>query len=1171
MSRWSKRLVEWFSKPQVRWYLGRLAFWIGVLLAILFLTFFGLEMARGATASDALSGAALQTSHYLGQLASGDPGTGFIADSGNSRVPVLEILGDVLPRSLGLLAASLALSVVLGVGVGVWSARRGRIPGLLLSMLGISMPTFFLALLLQILVIWLTRQMGRTILPVGGFGWDAHMVLPALVLAARPFAQITRVTYISVSETLGEDFVRTARSKGLPAMLVWWRHVLLVSASPILSTVANSIRFSLSSLPVVELYFGWSGLGLALLRAISRQDDQLSAALALSLGLTFLVLTTISDLVIRRLDPRTSALTAQRLEGASSWRDRLANLRLTLLDLLPWRRREELSPSGLEETTTAAESPTVMRTFRRREVARAILGNKTFILGTVLVLGLLVLYFYGPALARINPYATQGISFKEGVLSMPPYPPDNQYWFGTDVLGRDLFSLIVAGARQTLTLVFFAAGARLLIGTLLGLVAGMNRDGILDRALSGLSQVFTGLPALLVAMILILGLGVRKGMWVFVVGLAAVGWSEIYSFVRTETARLLARPYVESAVASGNSSAGIAIRHLLPNLLPSLISLASIETASVLLIVGELGFLGIFLGGGLLVELYIDMPRYHYSDVPEWAALVANIRMYARANTWIAFYPSLVFFGAVMAFNLFGEGLRNLLPRIGFGISRLFNRYTLIGAVGLGLLVSWLVRAGGPISTYKDLSEGFDVDRAVQTVGDLAGPDAPARGIGTEGQWQAAEYLAGRMLDIGLQPAGESLGYYFTVRRDYFEVTTSPMLQIEGLEDELIYRQDYAEAPSLINSAGVGEGELVVLGLGPVTAASSRYRSPFSPTLMNLELSDKVVMLLREVPPRYWGNCDRQGTLIVTDDPASMERRSTLSAYVTYRYGGESRPCGPLMYITRQAASEILAGVGLSLEEIEEQEALLSPDDFELWNTGLETHISIEGIAHHKVEVPHVQGYWPGMDETMDDKLIMLMAPYDGMQTDFLGVDVPGAVNDASSVAVILEALQTLTEGDYQPRRTIMVVFYARQGFDYGRAPDPIPNPTQFLNVKPGFGLLTPEVVIWIQGAGGGDGERLVIGGGGHMRLTQLAERAAQLHLTGSMRDLTPMDVSVLYADGTLEETGEYPLITLGWEGGQDLLGLPEDDLSALRPEAMEDVGKILTLLLGMMAREPVY
>jgi hypothetical protein len=531
----------------------------------------------------------------------------------------------------------------------------------------------------------------------------------------------------------------------------------------------------------------------------------------------------------------------------------------------------------------------------------------------------------------------------------------------------------------------------------------------------------------------------------------------------------------------------------------------------------------------------------------------------------------MAFFLAVTAFNLFGEGLRSLLPRIGFGISRLFNRYTLAGAVAVVFLISWLVRAGGPISSYKDISDTFDTTRAVQTVEDLAGPDAPVRGIDTEGQWMAAEYLVERMQELGLQPAGERSGYLFTVKRDYFELTSSPELSVEGSDLDLVYRQDFVEAPSLVSTFGVGDGELVVLGLGNLTPERTWYRLPYAPTLSGLDLRGKVVMLLRPVSHYLWGNCEREGTLIVTDDPVLLERRSTLSAYEPYGWSDEYEPCDPRMYITREAASEILASAGLSLDQIEHEERLLAADTMETWNTGLDVRVSMEGIVHSRVEVPHVLGYWPGVDEFMDEQLTVLMAPYDGLQTDVLGVDVPGVVNDASSVAVILEALQTLVEGDYEPRRTILVVFYAGQGFDFGRVPLPTPNVMQFLNAKPGFSLLTPDVVFWVRAAGGGDGDRLIIGGGGHMRLTQLAENAAELHNIRTLRDLTPLDVSVVYGDTPLEETGEYPIIELSWQGGEDLVGLPIDDISALRQDAMQDVGNVLTLLLGMMAREPVY
>jgi acetylornithine deacetylase/succinyl-diaminopimelate desuccinylase-like protein len=199
------------------------------------------------------------------------------------------------------------------------------------------------------------------------------------------------------------------------------------------------------------------------------------------------------------------------------------------------------------------------------------------------------------------------------------------------------------------------------------------------------------------------------------------------------------------------------------------------------------------------------------------------------------------------------------------------------------------------------------------------------------------------------------------------------------------------------------------------------------------------------------------------------------------------------------------------------------------------------------------------------------MAPYDGLRQDVTGVRVPGAVNDASSVAIILEALQTLVEGDFQPKRSILVVFYASQAMPSGMTRPYLPNVRDLLNVKTGFAFLKPQAVIVLQAAGGGDGSRLVIGGGGEMRLTQLVERAARLHHVPTLRDLDPIDIGAAFGASSSGMGTEYPTIILGWQGGRDLAGLPEDDLAALSPQAMDDVGHVLTLLLGLIAREPVY
>ncbi|MCK5054433.1 MAG: hypothetical protein KAR65_09145, partial [Anaerolineales bacterium] len=182
----------------------RLLLGIITIVAIIFLSYLGLDMARGADIQSAFINASSNTGAYLNVLVKGDLGQ--TAESSFSLFPVsiIEILPEIAKRSLGLLFTSLIFAVLVGVPLGIWAAVRRNTPWALMtivgSIAGISMPSYFAALLLQILAIKLTQHFGRTVLPAGGFGWDLRLLFPAIVLALRPLAQITRVTFISVSE-----------------------------------------------------------------------------------------------------------------------------------------------------------------------------------------------------------------------------------------------------------------------------------------------------------------------------------------------------------------------------------------------------------------------------------------------------------------------------------------------------------------------------------------------------------------------------------------------------------------------------------------------------------------------------------------------------------------------------------------------------------------------------------------------------------------------------------------------------------------------------------------------------------------------------------------------------------------------------------------------------------
>jgi len=225
---------------------------------------------------------------------------------------------EVTLRWLFGLGAALAIVVALGLLVAVarWAGFLSFLT-LLVAILGISVPSFFLAVFLQAGVIRAYRLSGGLrLLPVGGFGWDLHLVLPALVLMARPLAQVSRVTFTTLSRLLEEDFVRTARAKGVPTLLVNARHIFRNAAVPIVTAMGVSLRFSLSSLPVIELLFGWPGLGYVFFMGISRKyrgiyqlgflqsPPAVNITILLLLGLTFILVNLSMELLYRVLDPR---------------------------------------------------------------------------------------------------------------------------------------------------------------------------------------------------------------------------------------------------------------------------------------------------------------------------------------------------------------------------------------------------------------------------------------------------------------------------------------------------------------------------------------------------------------------------------------------------------------------------------------------------------------------------------------------------------------------------------------------------------------------------------------------------------------------------------------------------------------------------------------------------
>jgi ABC-type dipeptide/oligopeptide/nickel transport system permease component len=245
------------------------------------------------------------TQDYFGSLLQGSLGEASSTSIlGGRRRSMGEVLLDAYPRSMVLVGLAVGLATALGLSVGVAAAATTsrRLRGALLSVttLAVSTPSFLLAVLLILLSATMVSRYGIRLWPSFGFGWDDHLILPTIVLAARPFAQIASFTYVAVEETLTSDYVRTARSKGLEESVILVRHALRNAMVPILGAIAAALSIALSTLPVVEVFFSWGGLGFSLLQAIRRFDAATAGTLLGALAVTIVVVRLALDAIASR-------------------------------------------------------------------------------------------------------------------------------------------------------------------------------------------------------------------------------------------------------------------------------------------------------------------------------------------------------------------------------------------------------------------------------------------------------------------------------------------------------------------------------------------------------------------------------------------------------------------------------------------------------------------------------------------------------------------------------------------------------------------------------------------------------------------------------------------------------------------------------------------------------
>jgi ABC-type dipeptide/oligopeptide/nickel transport system permease component len=1168
-------------------------FGLFVLVALIYLTYLGLAMAGGESLGPALALAAAKSTIYLSDFLQGDLGQTAAGTFTGNPALVSEILLELVSRSFGLLAVSLTMATVVGVLLGLLAAQHRHaqwsVLVIAISVIGISVPSFFAAPLLQMLMVQWTRIFGQPLLPLGGFGWDQRLILPALVLAARPIAQITRVTYVSLGEVMAHDYVRVAYSKGLRSHAVLWRHIGPNISIPVLTTIGLSLRFSLSSLPVVEFFFGWHGMGYALLKAIAHQDDRLIIALLLTLAVGLILLNLILELVYRRIDPRlrqpAQRVNRRRNESAiTRFKEFLADLTQILADnplhrrLTRTRKADVQLPIGNSSATELPAADSRIAAERRRVLLRSTLGNIPFMIGGLIILGLLGLVFFGPRLAPHNPYTTQGLVIENGQFSVPPFAPDSTFPWGTDVLGRDLMSLILSGAQQTLLVAAVVVLVRMALGALLGLLAGWQQGTWLDRFLLALTEIIASVPTLLLAMILIVALGIQQGMRPFIIALCIVGWGEVMQFVRGQVVSLRPRLFIESAIATGLRMPRIIVGHLLPNLLPALISIAALEMGAVLILLGELGFIGIFIGGGSLAEV-TGVGVYHYSDVPEWGALLSNLRTYARAYSWMAIYPTTAFFVAILGFNLFGEGVRQLVDNVGVRITGVINRYTVTTVIIVLVGISWAQQNTGLRVFYRQQANSFSGENALAYIHTLTDPVFEGRALGSSGLAATTDYLVSQFEALGLQSAGQKNSYLYERTRSYEQLNTVPQLAIFDGGPSLVYHRDFSTLPNLFRNLGQAEGQVRVISTGPLNQ-SPNYLGP--PTaLRRKNYADEVLLVLSAREAANLSQVPHAGILVVAQDEAEVQRNQTLhTREVSFSLSSTGRRTGqdvPRLLITEAAANRILRETGLTVADLRLSADSLLEDQIIDIETRVAVSMRVDGTIIPKTPTAHVLGFIPGTaglsERTgqLNSNLIMVIAPYDSPPRDVDGLFRPAANSSASGVAIMLETMRTIQESGYEPYKTLLFVAYSSEGLEGGEVVS-TPDPGKLLQARSSFvNNVNLEAVVHLRGLGAGSGDKLALTTSGSQRLAGLFESAAHQIGVNTTRVDEGMDLRLVFENAARGRGQDAPQIGLSWQGWESDRGTSHDTPDKISASKLEEAGRTLSLALMILGRETEY
>ena len=275
-----------------------------------------------------------------------------------------------------------------------------------------------------------------------------------------------------------------------------------------------------------------------------------------------------------------------------------------------------------------------MKNSRIKETIKDCIRNRNFMIGLIMILSVCIIAIFAN---EISPY-----SYTKQAVGGRMAPPSLKFFFGTDELGRDVFSRTVFGTRVALWVAFLGAVIQLVLGVTIGMICGFFGKWI-DRSFSFLTDLTWCIPGTILALAVVTILG--KGLTNTVIAISLVSWASYTRPVRAKTMSLKTMAFIETGRTFGESSMSLMFRYIFPNVVPSLIVMISMNLPGTIMSTTTLSFLG--LGS--------------QAPSPDWGLALSKGMQYINRAPWLSVFPGLALVYTTLGFNLLGEGLRDIL------------------------------------------------------------------------------------------------------------------------------------------------------------------------------------------------------------------------------------------------------------------------------------------------------------------------------------------------------------------------------------------------------------------------------------------------------------------------------------------------------------------------------